>query len=54
MGRTLGGVGARTLQVALSTARRGQAILGIGRAKPNRHACGRMGVTVRGAALHKF
>ena len=53
MGHTRGGVGARTLQVALSTARRGDAVMGVGRAKPNCHACRRVGITVSGTALHQ-
>ena len=53
MGRTRGGVGARTLQVALSAARRGDAVMGVGRAKPNCHACKRVGITVSGTALHQ-
>ena len=53
MGHTRGGVRGRTLQVALSTVRWGNTIVGVGRAKPNRHACGRMGDTVSGATLHQ-
>ena len=53
MGRTRGGVGARTLHVALSAARRGDAVMGVGHTKPNCHACRRVGITVSGAAFHQ-
>ena len=53
MGCPRGGVGARTLHVALSAARRGDAVVGVRRAKPNCHACKRVGVTVSGRALHQ-
>ena len=53
MGRTRGGVGARTLQVALPAKRRGDTIMGVKRGKPNCHACTRVGITVSGTALHQ-
>ena len=51
--RTRGVVGARRLQVALSAARRDDAVMGITRAKPNYHACERVRITVSGMALHQ-